>query len=353
MFLKYCQTLKVPVLLSIVIAVLMFFSVPEVRAVDEQITDRYPSATPAPKQRIKEAKEEIAYTPEKRTKISGYIDVQGGYDNNAGLDPERYEDGFIQTTANVDIAYEQTENLKIRTGLDLFNSLYFNYNRNNLLDTSPYIGFDYKFAPNIISKTRFIFDYYWFPTEKEDTFYGPQVSTSLRHYFANSLFQEAGFEYLWRWWQKQKIILSDLSDGAKNRYDNRYRVQYTLGHYTDRYIVKLKNEFSQNFSNYEYQDYYEYWRWRIKPSVMYFFTKKFYTDLNLIYRYTNYRGRVATDNPGEKVYNNTYILNATLYYDFTEDLTLGVTYSYSENRSNDPYEKYSGSIVTSGVYYSF
>ncbi len=353
MTIKYNRILKLPVIITLILAVFVFFPVPEAVAIDEQITDRYPSATASPKQKIKEAGEEYVYEPETRTSFTGYVDMQGGYDNNVDLDSQRNKDGFIQTTANVDIAYEQTENLKLRTGLDLFNSTYFNYNRNNLLDTSPYIGFDYKFAPNIISKNRIIFDYYWFPTEEEDTFYGPALSTSLRHYFANNFFQEAGFEYLWRWYTKQKVVLSNLSTGSDKRYDSRYRVQYTVGYYSNRFIAKLRNEFSQNNSNYEYENYYDYWRWRVKPSVMFFFTDKFYTDVSLIYRYTDYSDRLATDNASEKVHNNTYIINASFYYDITKDITWGITYSYSENLSNDPYEKYSGSVVTSGIYYSF
>lgn len=320
-------------------------------AVDEQILDRYPSAEPKPSQ--EEREEEFYYPEERRLLINGFINLQQGYDNNVDLDSKRHKDGFLQSTSNVDITYRQAENLHIKMGMDSFKAVYYNYNRNNLFDMAPYVGFDFEPIPGLISMNRFIFDYFWYPNQKEDTYKGIVLSTYLRQYILDELYHEVGYEYLRRWYPDQKTYLSSGLQSGEDRADDRYRVKYNIGYYANRFMLRLSNEYSKNDSNDSYQDYYDYWLYRVKPSVMFFFTQKLYTDVGIIYKYTHYKDRRSTDDSGKRERDNTYILTSSLYYDITRNLTLGVTYSYSENHSNDPFQKYSGSIVSGGLYYNF
>ena len=103
----------------------------------------------------------------------------------------------------------------------------------------------------------------------------------------------------------------------------------------------------------KFQEYYDYWVYRLRPSIMFFFTEKFYTDLSFIYKHTNYKDRRSTEEAGRIEKDHTYIVNSSWYYDLTDNISLSVTYSYSENVSNDPFQKYSGSIISGGIYYSF
>jgi len=322
-------------------------------ALDETVTDKYPSAGPTPQQAERMEKEEYAYGIKDRVSVSGFADIQQGYDNNVDLNSKRHKDGFLQSSASVDVTYEQTDDLKFKAGLDKFSTIYYKYNANNLFDLSPYVGVDYQILPNLVSKNRFIYDYFWYPNYKESTFSGIVLSSYLRHFISRDLYHEIGYEYLKRWYPDQKTYLVNVRKGDDDRIDDRYRVKYNIGYYGRRFYVGLSNEYSWNDSNDTYQDYYDYWTYRVRPTFMYFFTEKIYTDLSLIYKHIHYKDRRSSEDVNKLVRDNTYILSTSLYYDITKALTLGMTYSYSENTSNDPFQKYSGSIVTGGLYCNF
>jgi len=321
--------------------------------VDEQVLDRYPAAAPSPEEKAKQR--DFFAEQAERFHLTGFVNVQQGYDNNTDLDPNRYKDGFLQGLQNAEVTYEAADDLDLKIGLDLFEAMYYNRNYNNILDVVPYLGFDYEVMPDLIWGGMVKYDYFSYPNEKENTFSGLVVSTYLRQYLLDNVYHEVGYEYLHRWYPdwKTSISYNDFRQSDNDRSDSINRLKYHMGVSLGRLVVRLANEFHWNSSSERYQNYYDYLTYRLKPSVMFFFTEKFYTDLNLVYRYNKYHDRKATDGTGKGVYENNYIFNATLYYDIAKNITLGLTYSYTENQSNDPYNKYSGSIFSGGVYYNF
>ena len=327
---------------------------PYVFAVDEVITDLFPGAAPPPAVRERKIEEEeAAPTHRDRTQINAFIDIQQGYDNNVDLDPRRHKDGFLQTTANVEITYDQTDTFKFVSGSDLFSIIYYKYNVDNILDITPYAGFDWEILPGFVSRNRVTYDYFSFPNEKEDTFSGMVLSTYLRHFVTEDFYQEAGFEYLRRWYPDQKVTMTNLEIGNADREDTRYRYKYNLGYFTKMFFIRLENGFIFNDSTEVYQDYYDYWNYRVKPAVMVFFTDKLYTDVSLVYRHFIYKDRRSTEDINDVTRSDLFIFNSTIYFDITKNMTLEFTYTYTENVSNDPFEKYSGSMISGGVYYSF
>ncbi len=336
---------------ALIFLMVLSFAAPSF-AVDQDIIDAYPTAAPSPQQQVKEDEDLLAEI-KKRFDMSAFLDVQLGYDNNVDLDSKRHKDGFQQSTANVDLTYRAMDRLNLKAGTDVFETIYFKYNRNNIVDVAPYAGFDLYITPDLISRNRFIFDAFVYPNEKESTYYGIALSTYLRHYFYHDVYQELGFEYLKRWYPERKTFNSAGRRCDKDRIDDRVRVKYTVGAYFDRAFLRVSNEYSGNDSNDDFQQYYDYQVYRLRPSVMFFFTDDIYTDVSLVYKYTRYKDRRTTEDPGQRESDHTYIFNSSLYYDITKNLALGVTYSYSENASNDPFQKYSESIISGGVYCSF
>jgi len=320
-------------------------------ALDEQITDKYPVEEPSSPQ--EERTREPGYQPDRRVNITGFAGILQGYDNNVDLDSERHNDGFNQGIANVDVTYEQTKDLKLKAGVDVFELIYYKYNIDNLSDISPYTGVDLELTPGLVSRNRFAFDYFSYPNRKESTFAGITLSSYLRHFILEDIYHELGYEYLYRWYPDRKITLGSLETGDDDRVDGRHKTKYNIGVYSTRLFVKLSNEISWNDSNNGYQNYYDYWLYRVKPSVMFFFTDRFYTDVSFVYKYTHYNDRRSTENSTRVVRDHTYMANTSFYYDISRNVTFGLTYSYSENQSNDPFQKYSGSILSGGIYYSF
>jgi hypothetical protein len=322
-------------------------------ALEEEITDKYPAAAPPPEKEYEEERKEFGPDYFKYFDIEASVDVQQGYDNNVDLDPDRHKDGFIQGIGTLEAKYKQFGPLRFKAGVDLFNTTYYKYNANNVLDVAPYIGFDFEMLPGIISRNRCTYDYFCYPNKKENTFSALELMTSLRHFITDDIFHELIYEYNHRWYADRKISLEDARKGDEDRGDDRHKIKHKLRLYFSKFVLKLANELHFSDSNDKYQDYYDYWAYRLRPGVMYFITDKLYTDASLLYKYTHYDNRRSTEDASKRVRNNTYVLNTALYYDLTKNVTFEISYTYTENTSNDPFEKYSGSIVSGGIYYSF
>ncbi|MGB3082235.1 MAG: hypothetical protein WBB86_04515 [Candidatus Omnitrophota bacterium] len=320
------------------------------QGLQEEITDKYPAATPPIEKEVAEY-----YAPaEEPLGVSVTADVQQGYDNNVDLDPSRKKDGFIQSVCYAEVTIRpQVETLELRAGADLFGMVYYKYNSSNIFDIAPYAGIEWEFMPGFKWYNYITFDYLSFPNDKDSTYAGLEFNTYVRQFLTEDLFHQFGYEYIRRWYPDRKMSLGDASESVDNREDDRHKFKYTAGMYFSNFMVKIGNELYHNNSNDQYQDYYDYWVYRLKPSVMYFFTDNIYANASLIFKYIPYDARLSTEDPDKEVRDYTYIGNLSLYYDITESITFGVTYSYTENTSNDPYQKYSGSIFSGGVYYTF
>ncbi len=318
---------------------------------DEQITDNYPAAEDSAVKIVQESRNKERLVDDLGVNI--FLDIQQGYDNNVDLDSKRHKDGFLQSSASVDISYKEIDKIKLKAGTDIFSIAYYNRNINNLFNLSPYIGFDWTILPGLVSRNRLTYDYFSYPNDKESTYNGLNMSTFLRHFVLDNFYQEIGFETIMRWYPDRKIYTSSGWPDSKDRADDRYRIKYNIGYYSERFFLRVSNEMRRADSNDMYQDYYDYWMYRLRPSLMYFFTEKLYTDISFLYKYTKYDDRRSTESNEVREKDHTYMLSAALYYDINRNLTLGFTYSYTENRSNDPFQKYSGSVVSGGIYYNF
>ncbi|MFC1570429.1 hypothetical protein ACFL4E_01460 [Candidatus Omnitrophota bacterium] len=322
-------------------------------ALDEQVMDAFPTAERPPGKELIKQEKEYRDWEARGISVDGYADVQQGYDNNVDLDSDRHKDGFLQMTGELEFELEPTDDLKLTWGSDVFSIIYYQYNSDNLLDVSPYFKIDYKITPTLISKNKIIYDCFMYPNQGENSFNGFYLESFLRQYLYPNVYHEAGFEYLWRWFQHQRIYLENAREGNADRFDKRFRINYNIGVYADKYFIRLSNQISKNDSNDRYQAYYDYVQYRLRPAIMYFFTDKFYTDVSFTYRYRRYKDRRSTEIIERREQDHNYIVTGALYYDLTKNITLEAVYSYTENQSNDPFQKYSGNTVVVGAYYGF
>ncbi len=279
-----------------------------------------------------------------------FLDTRIGYDNNVDLDSSRTQDCFSQSFLNVEIDKEITDKLTLRGGADIFNITYFNQNTDNLLDMVPYIGTEYFILPELRLRSEIAIEGMWYPNKKENTFYGLELRTYLRHYIFDNTYHELGYETIYHKYPDRKTYNRDSVKSDKNRLDTRHKFHYVIGTLLfNTFYAKLNNEFTINDSNDAFQEYYDYWDWRIKPSVAYFFTEQLYVYTNFSYKYRDYKDRRSTEDANKTVKDHVYTAKLSLYYDITENYTLASTYSYTENNPNDPFYKYSGSNITLGV----
>jgi hypothetical protein len=286
--------------------------------------------------------------------FNAYVELKQGYENNVDLDPDRHKDGFTRMFFSGDGVYKLNENMRLRGGLDAFTTIYYKYNRNNVLDLNPYVLLDWYVTEDFRWRNRVAYEYYSYPNYKENTYSGLEIGTFMRQYMWEEFYHELGYEYSGRWYPDRKRYLVTAARDDQNRVDGKNRLRHIMAYFpSDRVMFKLGNNYYFNSSNDQYQDYYDYWAYKIRPSVLFYFTDKFYAYGSFSYMYKHYTERRSTENVNRKVREYNYRINTSFYYDLTNNVTLGLTYSYVENRSNDPFYKYSGSTVSGSVGYTF
>jgi len=286
--------------------------------------------------------------------LNFFAGVLGGYDNNVDLDPDRKKDGFSEISLNTEITYNYNDDLRIKLENYTTNVMYFNINEASLVDIyneftmeTDLFDDDFKFGG------EYAFEMAIFPNDEDGSYHGNHVRPYIRHNILPNLYHEFDYKFLFKWYAHDKTIHSDGYRTSNRRRDERHGIDYVAGLYIgEGALLKTKIELYHNNSNYEYRKYYDYWLFRVKPSFTVKVTKKLYASSSFAYQQRRYDGRLSSEND-EHVYDDTYIYNASLLYDLTKSFTVALNYSYRENASNEPLQKYSGSIVSAGVYYSF
>ena len=277
-----------------------------------------------------------------------------GVDNNIFLDPSRTRDAFLQTSTSGDLTYHFTDDLRGTLDADITNIIYYRFNDNNLLDISGNPGLEVDFIKDYFTlEFDYLFDWLFSPFDEDGSYITNRYSVFLRHNACEQLYHRGGFRLEYKRFTDRKAFGSNRVKKSALRSD----VRYTGEHETILYLgdnIKLRENIQlyRNDSNDQFFDYYDYFAFRSKTSAVAIFTEKLYSILSFTYTRKNYDDRLSSQNNTHQK-DNLYVFNISLLYDLTPSFTLTTGYSYRENNSNEPLEKYSGSIFTVGLYYTF
>lgn len=291
---------------------------------------------------------------ENKIELEFFAGILQGFDNNVNLDPERKKDGFLETSLNTELTYNYTDDIRLKLENYTTNILYYNVNNSNMIDINNEIGFEVDLADDMFTiGANYALDPVVFANDMDGTYIGNQASLFLEHHITDYLYQKVGYKFLYKGFTNNKIREFDRTPTTILRRDSRNSVDYELGLYImNKAIVKAYLEVFRNDSNYKFMHFFNYWSFKVRPSFIYMFTDKLYASGSFTFQKRNYDDRLSSKN-GEHVSDNTCSFSVSGLYDLTKSFTVAVNYSYRENTSNEPLQKYSGSTMTAGVYYSF
>jgi hypothetical protein len=138
------------------------------------------------------------------------------------------------------------------------------------------------------------------------------------------------------------------------RTDTRNVLRYELGMYIGD-LIKLKgiSEYYINESNFQFLDYYDYTSYKIGGSLIAALAPKLYGTTSFYYLRRRYDSRTLSDNNQSTQRDNLYMVTGSLIYDITKNLSAFVSYSHSENHTNEPLEQYVDTLYSGGVTYYF
>ncbi len=315
---------------------------------EEQTTEKYIGAAQAKAYKKVEAVKET-----KRYKSKIFAAALQGYDNNVFLNSDRKQDGFSEAIFDVSVANPLNGRWDVLSGASAHNITYWDSSAASLVDTNIRLGFEGKLPADItltVLDNIELLEYY---SNRDGEYVGNKTGFSLRQKLPNNFFHAIGYEYFYKNYSERKALNGWGGNSDKDRADNRNTVNYELGVYLKKAMIKVFGEYYLNDSNDSFMDYYKYDSRRFGASAMYLFTDKLNGYLSFIHQRRGFSDRTIPDDSTIHEHDKTYLTSTSLFYDIFKNTTLGLNYSYRQNNSNNPTQKYSGSITTLGLYCRF
>jgi hypothetical protein len=230
---------------------------------------------------------------------------------------------------------------------------YYNITDINILDSVIDATIERKVFGKFTLAAGYVFESLYFPHDSDGTFIKNEVNVSIKQAITRNIYQKFTDRLQFRDYLHNKvqdgngIPLSDL------RSDVREVLEHELGAYPGKNTkVKFVNQVYFNYSNYQYLDYYDFLNYKTGFGLTHFFTKKLSTVSGVYYQRRNYDSRTCSDKEKHEK-DNLYLVSTSLLYDISKNASVFFNYSHSENHTNEPLERYSDTIYSAGLYYSF
>ena len=278
-----------------------------------------------------------------------------GYDNNTNLNAERKGDLFAQETISLDYRKQPSDSLRFRLSSDILNLNYFEVTDQNILLPTAGAGLDLLVAPRTVMQADYHFSYIYFPNDISVSSFDNEGRIGLKQVLTKDMILRGGFAVNTKNFEDRKLRQAEgtLSD-SEERGDIKYIVDSDLSIYVSKKLL-LKTGFNYywNDSNDLFHDYYDYQGFKLSVGVSADMTDRVSLFSKFAYENRDYDSRPLTDQSSVFQNDDIYSVSGGVFYSFNTNLSLGGIYSYRQKDSNEPSQKYSGSISTLGLYYSF
>lgn len=278
-----------------------------------------------------------------------------GYDSNVNLSPIRKGDLFQEFLYTLDFKKPLKNSFGFNFSYDLD---VLNYNEvtaaSNILNHLKFI-IDKKISSLLIG-TGYSLDalFYQHNKDEDGDFLFHKLIFYVKHNISRRLYQQLLFESGIKAHLDRKALADTISTYQdKELVDERQVVEYSIGStLTPRAFLGFRTRFIINNSNARYLDYYDYKAYEFSPNFNY----KLSGDLSLISRFSftrrAYHSRLvslATDKEKENIYSALLGVR----YKLSKNNLISVFYTYRDDASKDPLEKYTENIFTCGWQYNF
>lgn len=322
---------------------------------EQEVTPAAPKIYLVPQQQ--QAVRKIYLEPQKsvieRGAFKSLAAFTAGFDNNPHLNSGRKEDAYFQTFYRGKFETPLTKKMDGSLLYEFMNLLYADEGALDLMrnrfggEVSRRLGKDLK------AGIGYTFDSIEYIRTGHDDYIENTGTLKLEHQLPDKMFHAIQYDLSYRMYDDWKVRTSASVFGERERTDWRNTVEYSVGKFFEKDLVKLFAEFYRNDSNDAYLNYYDYDSYRMGGSVSHMFTEKISGYLSLSRQYRDYRSRTLINDSGQKENDTTYLYTTALYYTLNNSVTLGASYTYRQNNSNEPSEKYSGSLASVSTYYRF
>ena len=277
-----------------------------------------------------------------------------GYDNNANLNSDRTGDTFAQTFFRTNWSTAVSKKTSASADYEFMYLKYADEDRLDLTRNSLHGGIDHRLSKTLIGAVGYTLDVVEYTNQGADDFVENSLGFKLRQSMGEKMFHSLFYYPSYRMYGKRYIRSTEgVYNPEKKRNDLRNTLEYEIARFFPKDFLKVTFQYYNNNSNEPYLKYYDFDSSRIGANLTHLFDKKLSCYLSASYQLRDYRSRTLAGDPGSKQEDKTTLMTAALFYALTKSMTVGLSYSYRQNDSNEPLERYSGSLVSVSTYYRF
>jgi hypothetical protein len=279
--------------------------------------------------------------------------VSLGYDNNAFLDSRRVGGAYTQEYFSTSFASPLSDRTEYFFDYEVMNLSYFDIGRLNLISNGIFTGLEHRFDKNISLTGGYGINVIEYFNTGTDDYVEQLINLKLKQTLPQKMFHSLRYDGSYRNYAKRFNRGSNGAMSTKKRDDVRDTFTYEVGKYFSKDMCKLEFEYYNNNSDEKYLNYYDYNSYRFGASLTHLFTEKLFGYLSASRQLRDYCSRTLINNAGSKQEDKTYIYTAAMFYSVNKSLSFGLNYTYRQNASNEPVERYSGSLMSISTYYRF
>ncbi len=304
---------------------------------------------------------EKAFIQESRSKdnlVSNMIlSLIQGVDTNPLLDSTKKADNYTEEILDMHFKYPlfgpNRGFTNSKFGFNITNINYYNITDVDIFDGVADVKFEQEISRDITLSAGYTFELLWFPSDENGNFIGNEINASAKQKLTDKIYQKCSYKLVFKNFLERKARLGNANFSSNLRSDIRNVFEYELGAYIiNDTKVRVIDQFYISESNDQYFDFYDYINNRVGVSMIQLLVKKLYNITGFYYQRRNYDARKVSDRDANQR-DNLYIVTTSFLYDVTKDISIFVNYSHAENHTNEPLEKYSNNIYSTGLHYSF
>ena len=289
----------------------------------------------------------------KKGKFRFLLAGTAGYDNNANLDSERQGDSFFQDYFKASFALPLSEKTDARADYELVHLLYAANSKLDLMSNGARLGLDHKLSQDIVLSTGYSVDMIDYINTGSDDYLDNALDVKVTQQLPHKMFHSLACDVLFRYYDHRYTRTPLAASSDKPRNDWRNTVSYEIGKYFKKDLLKFNVSCFNNNSNDTYLHYYDYNSYKAGASVTHLFNNKLSGLLSYAKQFRDYRTRSLVADPGKTEFERSDLGTAALFYSLNKSVSFGLNYTYRQNYSNEPIDKYSGSIISLSTYYKF
>ncbi|HBG62287.1 MAG: hypothetical protein A2Y03_06940 [Omnitrophica WOR_2 bacterium GWF2_38_59] len=277
----------------------------------------------------------------------------GGFDNNAHLDSQRDADSFLQSFFKASFITPLSEKTTGTFNYEMMSLLYSGESDLSLARNGINAEAKHEIDDNISVSSEMSFDSIEFLRSGNDDYLDSGLGLKAKQKLPLNFYHSLSYKMLFRDYNERAIRVTALVDSDKKRNDWRNTIEYEVGKFFEKDFFKAGFEYFYNNSNERYLDYYDYDSYKFKTSYTHLFNEKVFSYLSFAQQNRQYDARTLINDTGSTEWERTLLSSAAVFYNLNKAVSLGLNYTYRQNYSNEPSDRYSGSLISLSTYWKF